>query len=202
MPLRSDVGRLGVLADVELAGGRGVPHPDRAPHEDDAFDVGPHLGMLGEQGRDIGQGSQRDEGQGRGGPRDRAAQELDGVEILGLPRRSRQLDPAEAVLAVDAAGVARRLGERAGHARGHRDVVPSGHAQHVERVRQDQIERHVAVDARDAEEPQRRRMRGEQERQRVVHSGVDVEDDVSRHRRTPLSALPAPLAKCRSGRRD
>ena len=126
--------------------------------------------------RDIGQGPGRDERQParmgvRGGD--------DGVDGVHAARRLGRLGQhgmAEAALAVDVSRVCRSGRHRRRGPRPDGNVAPSRERQHRPRVAGRGVEAHVADDRRDAEDLGLGRGAGVEKRERVVDSGIDVDD--------------------------
>ena len=82
---------------------------------------------------------------------------------------------------MDVPGVADVLQQRAGAARGDRDVLAAGGVEHREGVGHDEVQRGVAADAADGAQVELGVESREQQGARVVDSGVDVEHDRPRH---------------------
>ena len=109
------------------------------------------------------------------------AEQLDGVARVRAAGRLRPVEVAEAVLPVDVPGVPDVLQQRAGAARGDRDVLTAGRVEHREGVGDDEVQRGVAADAADGEQLELGVQGCEQQGARVVDSRVDVEHDPPRH---------------------
>ena len=78
-------------------------------------------------------------------------------------------------------GVADLLQQRAGAARGDRDVLPAGGVEHRQSVGHDEIQWGVAADAADRAQVEPGVQGREQHGARVVDTRVDVEHDRPRH---------------------
>ena len=93
-----------------------------------------------------------------------------------LRRDGAEVEVAHPVRTVHVPGGSRHLDERPGHAPRDRDVRRVDGVEHLERVCHHLIDIGVAVHARDRQHIQRRGTAGEEDRERVVDTGVDVKD--------------------------
>jgi len=74
-----------------------------------------------------------------------------------------------------------RADQRAGRAGGYQDVRAPGDFEHTQRVARGLLDLRVAVHRRHPDDFQFRRAEREQQRHRVVHAGVGVEQDFAGH---------------------
>ena len=108
---------------------------------------------------------------------DLVGQVVDGVLLLDRARRRRQVGAVEAGLAVHVRRDVALAHERLVGARVDRDVGAAGELEHAQCVGGRLVERLVAGDGRHADELELGRGDGEQQRNRVVVTGIAVEDD-------------------------
>ena len=140
------------------------------------FDEARQLRLAHHRERDIGQRPGRDEDQpARMGVR-RGDDGVDGVRAARRLGRLGQHGMAEAALAMDVSRVRRSGRQRRRGPRPDGNIAPSRERQHRPRVAGRGVEAHVADDRRDAEDLGLGRGAGVEKRERVVDSGVDVDD--------------------------
>ena len=109
--------------------------------------------------------------------------------------RRRQVGAVEAGLAVHVRRDVALAHERPVGARVDRDVAAARELEHAQRVRRRLVERLVAGDGRDADELELGRGEREQERDRVVVTGVAVEDDRRRSHAASIASTSAAVGR-------
>ena len=170
-PLR----RLGIGPDVELGGRGDVALRDRATHEHDA--LGPRVRVAGEEQRDVGQRAGGDEGRAV----EARGQEVDGVLVHRRARGRRQVGAVQPRLAVHGGREPRGADERPVRPGRNRNVAAAGQLQHAQRVGGRLVERLVARHRGDAEQLDLGAGEREEQGDRVVVTGIAVEQDRGRH---------------------
>ena len=148
-----------------------------AAHDDEPLDEARQLGLAHDRERDIGQRAGGDEnetpGVGAGGCDDGFDRMLDVGRLLRLG----QDGVPEAAPAVDIARVLHLDRDRSRRARPDGDVGAPGERENRPRVARRRGKGDVADDRGDAEDLRLRMGAGVEQRQRVVDSGVDVDDE-------------------------
>ncbi len=139
--------------------------------------------MQAQQHRDIGERRETDDRERVGALDESAAQQLDGVTRLGHAARGRQTEVGQAVGAVDGGGMLRRLEQRPVSPGGDGDGRRPRRIQHPKGVLDHLGERCVAARAADRAHVEGLVPHGQQNRQGIVDTGVDVEDHRLRHGR-------------------
>jgi hypothetical protein len=79
---------------------------------------------------------------------------------------------------VDAPTAGYRLQQRLLATTGHRDLRSTGRVEHLQRVRDNLIDGDVPGNAGNRADVDRRVPHGKEDRQRIVHPGVDIQDHI------------------------
>ena len=182
---KHDVGGVRVVVDVEFGGRGGVPtFEEPAPHEHDSGDVSRDVGRLPESRTEIGERSERAQGEARRGSC-RLDDEVDGMAVGRCGRRVWCVGPVDPGLAVDVLGGDERSDHRPVAAGIDGNIGASGQLGHHERIASGQFERNIAGHRRNAEDIQLLgRCQRQQQRNGVVLAGICIDDD--RHRHGPM----------------
>jgi hypothetical protein len=180
--------------DVELGSGCDIALCDRPSHQHDASDQLLDSRVAGEEKADVRQRPDRHEDDAFV-LLDLAGDEVDCMAVRGARPGLRQVRPVEAGLSVDVGSSPLFAHDRAGRAGMHRDVGAVDELEDLERVRGRLLEGLVARDRRDAEELDLRGGECEQKRDRVVVTGIRIEDDPGRHQLPSISSTSVAVGK-------
>ena len=168
-------GGLGIAPDVELGGRSHVSLGDRTSHQHDSF--GTRIGMQRKQEGNVGQRSDRDQRHGPLRPANLVGEEVDGVLSNRFFLRRRQIRSVETRLAVDVRRNELLAHERTVRTRCDGNVATSRELEHADGIRSRLVERLVAGDRRDAEDLHLGRGERQEQCDRVVVTGVAVDED-------------------------
>ena len=135
------------------------------------------LGLAHDGERDIGQRPGRDEDQAPGMRAGGADDGVDGMRALRALRRLRQHRIAESGLAMNGSRVGGEVGKRGRRPGPHGNIASFRKRQYRAGVARGRLEADVADDRGHAEEARMRLGAGVEKRERVVDSGVDVDDE-------------------------
>src|ERR1700730_1005928 len=178
--IEDDARGFGIHVEIEFGGGSDSASAERAAHDDDGVDQRGD-GWVGlEEGGDVGERPDGDDGNLAGIRADDAADDFAGGFRDGLEFRFGEIHAAEAVVAVGVFGGDQAANERNGGSGGDGDVGAAGYFDEAEGVRKREGERNVAADGRYGFDVEFRGAEGQEDSDGVVHAGVGVEDDAVR----------------------
>src|SRR5580704_1124184 len=175
--IEDDARGFGIHIEIEFGGGSDVAAAERAAHDDDGFDQRSNRGIGFEDGGDVGERADGDDGNFARVGADDAANEFGGGFGDGLGFGFGEIHAAEAVVAVGVFGGDEAANERSGGAGGYGDVGAAGDFNQAQGVGKSERERDVAADWRDGFDVEFGGAEGEEDGDGVVDAGVGVEDD-------------------------
>jgi hypothetical protein len=155
----------------------------RAAHDDDLAHRRGQARLESHRQRQVRQRAERDECHLAGPLQHGAGDELGSPTEQPAARRWRPAKgAAQAVLAVDLrVRVARRPHQRAARSGRDRNVGPPADLEYPERIQRGLLGAGIPENRRDRQHVQLRRAQREQQRHRIVHAGVGVDQDAQRH---------------------
>ena len=173
----------GIDPDIELRGrGRVAGTKDRAAHADDAADALLDLRFGREREGDVGKRSLRDERDGLRCAQQALDQEAHGIQARGRRGAERQVTKAaEPIGAMTHPARPQRAQQGCERAGGHWQIAAPRGLQDLARVERALRRVHVSRGDGQRLDVQLGRAQREQDRQRIVHAGVSVDDDRDRH---------------------